>query len=256
MGVAAPAGGGGEACAESGGSGVGRRRPGGRGLRAPRAGLRVLACDGSGAEAAAAAAALAQPARLDPGGPPTSQPREGEEGGCHRRGGRAGVREGPGRPPWGVLLGKAWREAERGAWKSEGREGRGRAGKGQASRGVPEAGPRGGRTSWASASPPLPGPPVASRCVGEAGHRRPRPAVCRGAEFAAPAAGSRLFMGWREGCAAPSPASPPPERRPAPAARGWTAAGWGPRGAAGGLRQSCPRGRGDRAGWGAVKKPL
>lgn len=57
---------------------------------------------------------------------------------------------------------------------------------------------------------------------------------------------SRLFMGCRKGCVAPSPASPPPEPRRAPAARGWTTACEGPRGAAGGLRQSCPRGRGDR----------
>lgn len=57
---------------------------------------------------------------------------------------------------------------------------------------------------------------------------------------------SRLFMGWGKGCTAPSLASPPPEPSWAPAARGWPAAGEGPRGAARGLRQSCPRGRGDR----------
>lgn len=255
MGVAAPAGGGGEACAESGGSGVGRRRQGGRGLRAPGAGLRVLACDGSGAEAAAAAA-LAQPARLDPGASQLpSRGRERKVGVTEGAGGRA-----CGRAP-GDLRGGSCSE-RRGGRPSVGR-GRVRGGRaeGVPGRARPPGGSRrpvpGGKDELGLGVPsPLPGPPVASRCVGEAGHRRPRPAVCRGAEFAAPAAGSRLFMGWREGCAAPSPASPPPERRRAPAARGWTAAGWGPRGAAGGLRQSCPRGRGDRAGWGAVKRPL
>lgn len=130
-------GGGGEVCGESGGSGVRRRRTGGS--RAAHAGarLQVFACDGSGGEAASAT--LAQPARPD-SRPPTPQPSTEEEGGCRLRGG-----PGSERPPCGVSLGKAWREADSGAWKSGERAGRGRVGKGQASRGSRRPGPGGGR---------------------------------------------------------------------------------------------------------------
>lgn len=92
---------------------------------------------------------------------------------------------------------------------------------------------------------------VWSLCVGKGGHWRPPAASCLPKCRIRSISESRLFMGWRKGGVAPSPASPPPEPRRAPAARGWTAAGEGPRGAAGGLRQSSPRGRGDQR---AVKR--
>lgn len=120
--------------------------------------------------------------------------------------------------------------------------GRGRVREGQASRGVWAARP-GGQGGGE------PGPGVerlrrGGRPVEAAGSCLPECGIRSISE-------SRLFMGWRKGCVAPSPASPPPDLHGAPAARRWTAAGEGPRGAAGGLRQSCPRGRGDRR---AVKR--
>lgn len=108
--VAAPTGGGGEECRESGGSGVGRRA-------GERVGTgckcwcqpQVFARDGSGEETAAAA--LAQPARLDPR-PPTSQPRQGEEGGCRLRGGPGRAEPGAtsvwGPARKGVAGGRTW----------------------------------------------------------------------------------------------------------------------------------------------------
>lgn len=129
----------------------------------------MFACDGSGGEAASAT--LAQPARPD-SKPPTRQPSTEEEGGCRLRGG-----PGSERPPCGVLLGKAWREADSGAWKSGERAGRGRVGKGQASRGSRRPGPGGGRGRA--------GPWCGAAAWGEGEHWRPRPAVCPRAEFAA-----------------------------------------------------------------------
>lgn len=94
-------------CGESGGPGVGRRRAGGSRAAHAGAGLLVLACDGSGGEAASDT--LLQPGRPD-SRPATSQPSKESVGGCRLRGG-----PGSERPPGGVLLRKAWPEADRGA---------------------------------------------------------------------------------------------------------------------------------------------
>lgn len=213
--VAAPTGGGGEVCLESGGSRVGRRRAGGwaraPGVRVPREGRRGrgghtrAACE-TRSRASSFPAAEGRGRWVSPRGAGRA-PGDLRVGSCsERRGRRPSVRRGrvrggraegvPGRsgPPGGVpQAGGGWRE------------GGGRAGP----RCHPEPGPGGrGRALEAAGS-----------CLSECGIR------------SAPRAG--LFMGCRKGCATPSRASPPPERRRAPEARGWTAAGEGPRGAAG-----------------------
>lgn len=213
--VAAPTGGGGEVCGESGGSGVGRRRAGGW-ARAPGVRVRREWRRGRGGHTRAACETRSQASSY-----PAAEGR-----------GRWVSPRGAGRAPGDLRVGSCSERRGRRPSVGRGRVRGGRAegvpGRSGPPGGVPQAG-GGWREGGGRAGPrchPEPGPGGRGRALEAAGSCLPECGI-----RSAPRAG--LFMGCRKGCATPSRASPPPERRRAPEARGWTAAGEGPRGAAG-----------------------